>query len=473
MAQEQDSLLEDVNVVLTSGGKGTRSEPVNLYATGKMIPKGLLRVKGVPVARLQILQLVAEGIKNFYIITKYLENRDMLSNRFGDGNRQFNANIKYSSPLEDILNNGSGDAILRNSHERNLDGHSIVLANDNIYEAHWKDVVGFHKKNNALITIMAALVDSRDTIGNYGLLLVDNGRVKEIIEKPKSEYKLKEALGVGDLSLLSEKKVWVNTAGYILNNEALREVEGQEWVRRGRGGGSGEFDMAGNLIAGCVKRGLPIYATLIDDWGDLGTRSKYLELSEEALGHRFPSIDTVLSRRGYVTIGRNVWVHPETYEPTDGGVRGLKQLIEAGDVEIGPNAFIGRDVKIGKGAKIRYSSVEKNSTVGEGASISHSIIFPYCIIGDYAEVDRSILGLQVMVNSSRKNPTIIGEHSYLGPEIKVPEGCHLIETTVYPAYEFGKGTAVKGKTLKPKIESLIPYIRDHIDSLSLERFLRS
>src|SRR3990167_3264799 len=121
-----DEVLGDVSVVLTSGGEGTRNRPVSLYSPTSMIPKGLMRVMGIPLSELQIEVLRAESIRQFYIITRYLENRDQLANRFGDGRVRFGIDITYSDPLEDILNNGIGDAILRNITSHNIDRKSVV-----------------------------------------------------------------------------------------------------------------------------------------------------------------------------------------------------------------------------------------------------------------------------------------------------------------------------------------------------------
>ncbi|MBS3105687.1 hypothetical protein J4234_05510 [Candidatus Woesearchaeota archaeon] len=448
MAMLEEKTLDDVVVILTSAGKGTRNFPINLYSPTSMIPKGLLRVLGTPPSELQIRQLMG-WLKNFFIITQYLENDDMLSNRFGDGLGRFGVNINYSSPLEDLLNNGSGESLLRNILEQKYGGHSLVLANDNLYETDWPEVVRFHKEKGAVITVMATLMGARETIGDYGLLQVDErGRVVRITEKPKNEAELVKTLGIDDPARLGDIQVRVNTAGYVIDNPAFKDLAREDWVREKMKKESGEFDMAGGLIKGCVERGIPVYATLIDNWGDLGTNVKFLATVERALGREYPSIDSLLSKRGYHHLKNNVWVHPETYLATRNGNPSLKELIETKAVEIGPNVFIGRNVEIGKGAKIRYSSVEKRGYIGEEANISHSVIFPTCRIGKRARIDRSILGLRVVVNSSPENPTVI-ESSYLGPVV-VPAGIHIINSPgVYPGCEFGPDRVIKDRVLLP------------------------
>ena len=456
-----DDVLDDVSAVLTSGGMGTRNRPVSLYSPTSMIPKGLMRVMGIPLSELQIEVLRAEGIGQFYIITRYLENRDQLANRFGDGRKRFEIDITYSDPLEDILNNGSGDAILRNIISQNIPGHSIVLANDNIYEAYWRRAVEFHKQSGAVITILATRMPPRETIGDYGLLDVDSitGRARRIIEKPKTEEELLSGLNLPGPEGLADILAQVNTAGYILDNTALAKIAQEDWVTSGRRKESGEFDMAGNLIKGLIEKGYPIYVNVIDNWADLGSNPKYLASVERALSGQFPSVVKVLEMRGYVDMGRNTFVHEGTYNKKYNGEISLKELVEEGAVEIGPNTSIGRDVRIKIGARIRYSAVEKDVNVGEYTEIFHSIIFPYCIIGEHAKIERSILGLQVRIGSLQDEQTSIG-NSFLGPDIYVSPGHRLAGVTVYPGYEFsGPDRTLADKVLKPSMASIIKTLK--------------
>ena len=455
-----EKVLEDVSVVLTSGGMGTRNRPISLYSATSMIPKGLMRVTGITLSELKIEMLRAIGLTQFYIITRYLENRDQLSNRFGDGRKRFEVNISYSDPIEDILNNGPGDAILRNIANHHISGHSIVLANDNLYEANWREAVRLHKERGAVITILATEMSPRETIGDYGLLDLDraSGRVRKITEKPRTEEELLSALGLSDSVQLTDVVAQANTAGYILDNAALAAIAREAWVVTGRRKESGEFDMSRNLIKGLVERGYPVYARTIDNWADLGSNPKYLRTVERALAGEFPSIGNVLKARGYKnpTSDTSVLVHERTYEQKYNGGKSLKELMESGAVKIGPNVLIGSDVRINEGAIIRYSSIEKDVNIGPNTDISHSVIFPYCIIGENARIERSILGLQVHVDSSKDKPTIIEANSFLGPDTRVPRGYHLAGVTVYPAYEFGPNArTIADKILKPSQESLL------------------
>src|SRR3989338_2939223 len=448
-----EKVLEDVSVVLTSGGMGTRNRPISLYSATSMIPKGLMRVTGIPLSELQIEMLRAIGLTQFYIITRYLENRDQLSNRFGDGRKRFEVNISYSDPIEDILNNGPGDAILRNIANHHITGHSIVLANDNLYEANWREAVRFHKGRGPVITVLATQMPPRETIMDYGLLDVDSitGRARKIIEKPKTEEELLSALNLPGPEGLADILAQVNTAGYILDNAALAKIAQEGWVASGRRKESGEFDMAGNLIRGLIEKNHPVCVYLIDNWADLGSNPKYLASVERALSGQFPSVVKVLNMRGYIDVGGNTFVHEPTYNSRYNGEKSLKELVEEGAVEIGPNTLIGSNVRIKRGARIRYSSIEKDVNVGEKVEISHSVIFPYCIIEGYAKIERSILGLQARIGSSQHEQTSIG-NSFLGPSIYLPPGYNLSRVIVYPGYEFdGLDKALADKTLKPSI----------------------
>ena len=114
-----------LTAVQTSAGMGNRLRPLNLYSSTSMIPKGLIRVMGIPIAEIQLEEFKAAGIENVQIITQYLENREHLSNRFSDGTHRFGLKIGYSDPADDQTNNGSGDAILTNIKRKGLNGFKI------------------------------------------------------------------------------------------------------------------------------------------------------------------------------------------------------------------------------------------------------------------------------------------------------------------------------------------------------------
>ena len=428
-----------LTAVQTSAGKGNRLRPLNLYSLTSMIPKGLLRIMGIPIAELQLEQFKAGKIKDVYQVTQYLENREHLSARFSDGRHRFGLNIHYSDPMYDETNNGSGDAILTNIEQYKLKGDSLWLPNDNLFEFNLERILKSHEESGAAVSILAIRMNPKDTIKTYGLLIVDqNHRLTEIIEKP-TEQDVMKALKVSDSSKLDRMSVLANAGGHILNNDVLSKLAKEKWVIEGRKKTSGDFDMAGSLLAGMIHRDYNINVITIDAWGDFGTTSFFLETFQKALNGYFPSIYETLKSRGYeFDDSTHSWFHKDSLRQkyTDG--KTLEQRLALGRVEIGPNVFIGRDSIIDDGAQVRYSDLEKYSRIGTEAVVEHTYLSPYCQVGSFAYVGGSALGLATKIRSSKHSQTHVNGGSVTGPSIIMPEGTWLDSVTIFPGTELKK-----------------------------------
>lgn len=429
-----------LTAVQTSAGKGNRLRPLNLYSLTSMIPKGLLRIMGMPIAELQLEQFKAGKIKDVYQVTQYLENREHLSARFSDGRHRFGLNIHYSDPMYDETNNGSGDAILTNIGQYKLKDDSLWLPNDNLFEFNLERILKSHEESRAAVTVLAIRMNPRATIKNYGLLNADqHHRLIEITEKPETEQEVMKALKVSDPRELDRMSVLANAGGYMLNNDALSKLAKEKWVIEGRKKTSGDFDMAGSLLAGMIHRDYKINVITIDAWGDFGTTSFFLETFQKALNGYFPSIYETLKSRGYeFDDSTHSWFHKDSLRQkyTDG--KTLEQRLALGRVEIGPNVFIGRDSIIDDGAQVRYSDLEKYSRIGTEAVVEHTYLSPYCQVGPYAYVGGSALGLATKIRSSKHSQTHVNGGSVTGPSIIMPEGTWLDSVTIFPGTQLKK-----------------------------------
>lgn len=443
---------EHLTAVQTSGGRGSRSRPLSLYSPTSMIPKGLIRVMGIPIAEIQLEDFKAVGIKDVYIITQFLENREHIANRFSDGTHRFGFRIHYSHPSDDLMNNGSGDAVLRNIERYGLRSDSIWLANDNLYELDTRRVVQQHRDLGAVVSILATRMAPRDTIRNYGIIDADAGhKVRQLIEKPDNESQIVSKLGIKDPRELDGMRVLVNTGGYLLNNDDLTQIVGKKWLTEKRRKASGEFDMSKRFIPCLIEHGYPVYVIPIDAWGDFGSTTILLDTFPQALSGMFPSINRILEARGYYhDTSENVWVHPDSYKERDKRGKTLGERMKSGRVNIGPNVFIGRNSIIHDGAHISYSDVEKYGEVGEGARLERVYLFPYCSIGPFAQLGDCALGLEVRVESSRDVQTYINGRSVIGPSIRIPKGTRLDGVVINPGYVFkNEGKTHSHVTLNP------------------------
>ncbi|MBN2141924.1 NDP-sugar synthase [Candidatus Woesearchaeota archaeon] len=436
-----------VSAVQTSAGRGSRIKPLNMSSESQAFPKGLIRIMGNPIAEIQMEQFKAAQLTKLYVITQYLENRHFLSERYSDGSR-FGMKIRYSYPKDDEVNNGSGDAILRNIEKKHLKGHSIVLANDNLYEYDAEEVLRNHIASGAAISIMTVRIPAMETIATYGIVETDETkRVTRLVEKPEGIEGLVEFFRTDDVAKIRQAHCKINTAGYIINNEWLEHLaQNEPWIKEGRAAkypdGSNGFDMAGSLLTGLITANHPIQTIPIDNWGDFGSCSFFLDTFIRVLEGAFPSVYKILKNQGYWhDPEKNVWIHPTTLELPNNEGKTLQQRIEEGKVKIGPNVFIGRETIIEDGVEIRNSDIEKYAAIRKGAKIEKAYVAQFGTIGSHATIRACALGLGVTVLSTEERKSLVNGRSVIGPEVKIPPGTSIYETKVFPGYKFDENNS--------------------------------
>ena len=213
----QRGMDRPISAMQTSAGEGTRLWPLNLGHIDSYDPKGLFRLSGIDLAVLQLMQFKDAGIEDVHIIARDAGNRQPLSARLSDG-RRFGVRIQYSSPSDDAANKGSGDAILTYLERHpELKGDLLCLANDDLYEGRFKKYIQAHRDSGALISILTTRMPPRSAIDAYGILPVNGFRALAVGEKPKSDAEIMQIMKYSDNVDLTEERVHVNTAGYVID----------------------------------------------------------------------------------------------------------------------------------------------------------------------------------------------------------------------------------------------------------------
>lgn len=124
--------------VLLAGGLGKRVK--ELYDT---IPKPMIPIAGKPILQWQIESLKAHEIKDFLIIVGYKHH--VITSYFGDGSR-FGVHIDYYTESEPM---GTSGALF----QLDLPEEFLLLNGDLVYDFTLKDMLTFHRKKEADITL--------------------------------------------------------------------------------------------------------------------------------------------------------------------------------------------------------------------------------------------------------------------------------------------------------------------------------
>lgn len=186
-------------VFLMAGGKGLRLLPLT-----KKTPKPLLKIKGIPIIEKIILQFKNQGFKNFIISVNYLGHK--IKKYLGDG-KKLNVNIDYISEKKYLGTAGSLFFVDFKKAKFPL----IVANSDLISEIDYNNLIDFHTKKKADITICAK---NKFFEMPYGEIVEKNEKVKAIIEKPKTYHLVNAGIYIIEKKLIKNsirnKKLMMN-----------------------------------------------------------------------------------------------------------------------------------------------------------------------------------------------------------------------------------------------------------------------
>lgn len=220
----------DVPTVIMAGGKGTRLEPLT-----KILPKPLIPVGDKPIVDIIINEFRKCGVSKFYMTLNYKS--ELIKAYFGGYKKDLT--IEFVKE-KDFLGTAGSLKML----EDRIEDVFIVSNCDVVVKADYEDVVRFHKKQRAELTILSSIQHYKIP---YGVIEFKNGgRVARLIEKPEYVFT-------------------VNTGVYILNRSVLKHIPENSF-----------FDMT-ELIQSLIKskNRVTTYPVNEDDYIDIGQWTEY------------------------------------------------------------------------------------------------------------------------------------------------------------------------------------------------------
>ena len=419
-----DYAPERLRVIIPVGGKAKRLLPLTAETS-----KACLRLLNRPLIEFSLLSLARQGIKNFIFgvkgYTNYRDLHDYFESGYGFSARYRispRVHIKYQPNVEDV---GSADSARINMEYYNVKDPVFAVQGDNIFDVDLKELVEFHQKKGAIMTIALREVEN---VEGYGIADINkNMRIARFVEKPLP----KEA-----------PSNLANTGLYMVSPE-IRKIFKEKGVKqiikeRHR------LDFGYDFIPYLIKTGRPVYGyTLKGSWYDVGTPERYLEAVRDMLNGRFSSLTDFGGRIDEET---RVWVQGESVE----SMKRRKEIIrkiKQGKIEVKGSVLIGRHCKIGNNVRIVNSCIDNYTKISNGVTIVNSAIMDRVIIKEKAEVKESIIGRHVTILSTPKKPTKIDSVSVIADDVTIAEGCRLKATKIYP-HQYVRGEFIN-QTLMP------------------------
>lgn len=330
-----------LKAIILSAGEGSRMRPLTLTK-----PKTMLPVAGKPIIQYNIESLRDNGITDILLIVRYKE--EMVRNYFGDGS-DFGVNISYKTQ-KDFL--GTANAISYG--EDFIDDSIIVLNGDIILDD--EIIHEIIKKYNYLTPDTLMLLTEVEDPSAFGVVEIENGNIKSIVEKPKRE---------------EAPSNLVNAGIYIFNKDIFDKIRKTEISERG------EYEITDSVSLQIKDNKTVIGHKTSKDWIDVGRPWELIEVNEDLIGKLKTEI------KG--TIEDGAFIHGEVF--LDEG-----SVIKAG-VYIEGNVYIGKNCDIGPNSYIRGNTYfGDNVHVGNAVEIKNSIIMENTNISHLSYVGDSVIG---------------------------------------------------------------------------------
>lgn len=389
-----------LKAIILSAGEGSRMRPLTLTK-----PKTMLPVAGKPIIQYNIESLRDNGITDILLIVRYKE--EMVRNYFGDGS-DFGVNISYKTQ-KDFL--GTANAISYG--EDFIDDSIIVLNGDIILDD--EIIHEIIKKYNYLTPDTLMLLTEVEDPSAFGVVEIENGNIKSIVEKPKRE---------------EAPSNLVNAGIYIFNKDIFDKIRKTEISERG------EYEITDSVSLQIKDNKTVIGHKTSKDWIDVGRPWELIEVNEDLIGKLKTEI------KG--TIEDGAFIHGEIFLD-EGSVIKAGVYIEGNvyigkNCDIGPNSYIrgntyfGDNVHVGNAVEIKNSIIMENTNVSHLSYVGDSVIGSNCNIAagtnianlrfDNATIKTKIKN-QKIDSGRRKLGAIIGDsvktgiNSSFSPGVKV------------------------------------------------------
>jgi glucose-1-phosphate thymidylyltransferase len=304
-----------MQAVILAAGEGKRVRPLT-----RSRPKVMIPVANRPIIEYVIEALEKNGIREIIVVAGY---------RKEQVTRYLN---QLDIPLEVVVQQKQlGTAHALKCAESHITGDFLLLPGDNYIDAH--SIGRIKEQKNAL------LVKEHPSPSNFGVVLLKDGYVTQLIEKPEHSPSFMVSTGIFSLTK--------DFFSYIRENDVT------------------------DAVSVMVNSGKRLKAVVADDWHDAIYPWDLLKMNKHLLKDLPEAREGVTSRQtiiqGSVRIGKGTTIGPNSV------ISG--PVIIGSDCEIGPNCCIMPNTSLGSRVKVEPFTWIGNSLIMDDTSIgSHSRI---------------------------------------------------------------------------------------------------
>ncbi|MAT72119.1 MAG: glucose-1-phosphate adenylyltransferase [Planctomycetaceae bacterium] len=369
--------MKDVLAVVLAGGKGTRLEPLTRDRAKPAVPfGGIYRIIDFTLSN-----CLNSGVRKILVLTQYkamslarhVTNgwRHLLCRELGE----FIDVVPPQQRIDEQWYQGTADAVYQNIYtlEQERPEHVVILAGDHIYKMDYSKMIAFHQETGADLTIAALRVPKAEATA-FGVMQVDDdNRIVGFEEKPANP----KTIPGDDEHCLASMGIYVFNAPFLFDQLC------QDATLPGSA-----HDFGKNIIPSIINTHRVMAFPFRDEnskadayWRDVGTLDAYYEANIELV-----EVDPLLNLYDYhwpVRTDQPNLPPPKFVFDEDTGRRG-----EAHDAIIGAGTII-------SGGHVTRSILGPKTRVEECAEVSESILLAGVRIGKGAIIRRTIIDKNV------------------------------------------------------------------------------
>jgi glucose-1-phosphate thymidylyltransferase len=351
-----------MQAIILAAGEGMRVRPLT-----RNRPKAMIPVANRPIIEYVIDALLKNGIRDIVVVVGY---RKEQVTRFLNG---------FGVPIDVVIQEKQlGTAHALQCAESKIKGDFLVLPGDNYIDP--QSIARIMDIPNAM------LVKEHPNPSNFGVVLLNNGLVTDIVEKPEHS-----------------PSFMVSTGIYSLKKNFLSCIRGNDIP---------------DAILATIEAGEQIRAIPADDWQDAIFAWDLLKMNRRLLKNLPMAREGTASRQtiiqGPVSIGKGTTIGPNTV------ITGPVTI--GNDCTIGPNCVIMPNTSLGSRVKmdpftfIGEAIIMDDTVIGSHSRIIETVVGERCTLANYTSVSTA-LGLMDIEGCAIRSEfgAILGDNVTSGP----------------------------------------------------------
>ncbi len=390
--------MQDTICLILGGGQGSRLFPLTKDRSKPAVPiGGKFRLIDIPISNSlnsEIFKILILTQFNSASLNQHI-NQTYRFDHFHDG---FVDILAAEQTMDDTgWYQGTADAVRKNiKHFTSFKNvkHVLILSGEQIYTMDYREMFAYHEKSKADLTVSVLPCDRRDAKG-FGIVKMQDGLIREFVEKPKDDALLDSLKTTGFIRdtfpQIDSGKEWLASMGiYLLNVEALLELLD-----------SGHKDFGKEVIPEAIHTKRVGGYLFNGYWEDVGTIHSFWKANLDFASKK-PQFDfnaaQIYTHARHLPPSRLMDCAVDESLVCDGSelhktklkesVVGIRSLLRAG-CDIEKSIIMGADwyeteeekaenrtkgipdVGIGEGTKIRNAIIDKNARIGKRCSITN------------------------------------------------------------------------------------------------------